>query len=346
MRIKVYDGLKGVGCFIVFMAHFYGSYYHFWEYDYPFIQLLFHGSWAVCLFLLLSGFSISWVLFDADDVKFYQQAIIKRYFRFFIPIALIGIFYVLLYSMGLCYNKEWGAIAGNSWMSEAGLERFCIKDFLNFEFFVVWDGRNSLAYNNPLWVIPYLFRGTFMVILLSFSIHKLTLLKQLLLVIVFAFLLMDLSIYYTCMIIGVIPCICLKHNIVFSKFLSYLLLLGGGAIPAYTNSTIMWIVSVFLICIGILSARLPRILLEMRYVQYISKISFQIYLVHMLVLHTLTSWLWLNMQIENYWLKLVAGFIITTPVVFGIAHALNRYIDTLLCPLLIKSITRYFFHHK
>ena len=80
MRIQYIDGLKAIGAFMVYFCHFYGLFHIS---DLPnCLTFINNGEFAVSIFLMLSGFSISMSLSRVDSKTKVQSIILFRYFRF------------------------------------------------------------------------------------------------------------------------------------------------------------------------------------------------------------------------------------------------------------------------
>ncbi len=60
-----------------------------------------NGNWAVCMFLLLSGYVLSLRYNETNDIKVIQDSFFKRYFRLTIPVLGTVLLVFILYRLGL-----------------------------------------------------------------------------------------------------------------------------------------------------------------------------------------------------------------------------------------------------
>ena len=120
-RIDWLDGVKGIGCLIVFFRHF----------DLAFnitkicpwlswVKLLFAGPFAVTIFLILCTTSIMLSIMDKElSIFSLAKMIIKRALRLFIPIAFFSSLSYILFNTHLFYNLKMCEEVDNWWLSSS-----------------------------------------------------------------------------------------------------------------------------------------------------------------------------------------------------------------------------------
>ena len=120
-RIDYIDGLKGLAALSIFTWHFClfsGNLY--WPFDFlcsnTVTKFLIDGCVAVCLFILLSGYSNGLSMTRKNmDVNQIRKIIARRYLRLAVPIAPILIIIFIMRYCGMMCNIEYAQWA--SWDS-------------------------------------------------------------------------------------------------------------------------------------------------------------------------------------------------------------------------------------
>lgn len=177
-KLVYLDGLKGLGCVIVFLTHFvYAFYYGMYQFQpeschlpgdldilvgkSP-LNLFFNGNTAVRLFLVISGYLLCRGFFVTGDRRRLAQSAGKRYLRLMPAVLVINVVIYVCMKLGWYYNTPAAAVAGSEeWF--AGFNAFApsllgmLKESLYGSFLF---GINK--YNGVLWTIQILFVGAYL----------------------------------------------------------------------------------------------------------------------------------------------------------------------------------------
>lgn len=177
-RVKYYDGIRGVASLWIASIHFFAAFY--WpkinfdiEEGVGFLKtILLDGDLCVFIFWLLSGIVINYGFVGPQDD--FQRRItgfpIKRYFRLVLPVFFSCAICYFFLEFDLFYFKEVKAnlmFSGNmNWLDKFYNFKPNLISFLKITFFDVFLIGNS-NYNGPLWTIgPELFGPLLCVLML------------------------------------------------------------------------------------------------------------------------------------------------------------------------------------
>jgi peptidoglycan/LPS O-acetylase OafA/YrhL len=315
------------------------------------VNLFLDGDLAVWIFWILSSYVISILFFKRDGE--YDKIVIsyfsKRYFRLLFPVLASILFAYLLLKFGLMYNIKLASLLGppylNGWLDSLyTFDPNFIKAIKSAFFTTFFNFQYSSSYNAVLWTIQNEFLGS----LFTFSIFGIIrhnkrrfLLYLLILLVIFKLHLLWLFAF----VVGHILCdyqfsasndkvlkyirsIELKiHRFGISVFiLSLLFIILGRSIMIYVKIPTEYqnlILSIFTVYIctkntyfqTIFSAKIPF---------WLGNISFSMYLIHLPIICSLTSFLVLtHCSLQG---KILAS-ILTLVVVFFLSHFFTKYID-------------------
>jgi peptidoglycan/LPS O-acetylase OafA/YrhL len=132
------------------------------------LKVLYDAQFAVTLFFLLSGFVLSLSYFRSRSVEVLTSAAVRRYFRLMLPAAASILLAFLLLKMGWLYNRR-----ASEYMSQSlGAPHTWLGLFYNFGPHLgralrecVWDAffAGSSTYNANLWTMAIELAGSFVV---------------------------------------------------------------------------------------------------------------------------------------------------------------------------------------
>ncbi|MCD8198514.1 MAG: acyltransferase [Lachnospiraceae bacterium] len=177
-KLVYLDGIRGLGCAIVFLCHFvYAFYYGMYQYQEAAchlpgnfdivigkspLNLFFNGNTAVRLFLVLSGYLLCRNYFLSSDKRALGKSTLRRYPRLMPPILVVNLFIFILMTLGLYQNGAAAALAGSEeWF--AGFNSFS-PSFPG----MLWESLvgcflfGSNDYLGVLWTMRALFLGAFL----------------------------------------------------------------------------------------------------------------------------------------------------------------------------------------
>jgi peptidoglycan/LPS O-acetylase OafA/YrhL len=178
-RIDYIDGIKGICAIIVLISHLncvfrpnvslIESFCHI-----PFLRRLGDGNLAVSIFIILSSF-ITCTAFNRkrDDImRVYRKIIVKRYFRLSLPIAAVLLLSMLCKMLGIYYNMDVLLIDGftSDWIS---IYKQNIAD-IPLSMLMSPFGIGCIGWLNIVWMIKYVFLGTFLCVLIDIALYNCT----------------------------------------------------------------------------------------------------------------------------------------------------------------------------
>lgn len=162
-RIQWLDGLKWIACLMVFFSHFYGFFYGkcdvkpkvhsilaaFLDSSY---NILINGNFWMCMFCVISGYFAY-----KKEIKSLREllvAIVNRYLRFFLPFLCVNFLALLLARTIGFQNGVYSTILPNAWVGE--YYNFTATPWIAFRASI----KLSSELDCPLWMIYPLFLGT------------------------------------------------------------------------------------------------------------------------------------------------------------------------------------------
>jgi peptidoglycan/LPS O-acetylase OafA/YrhL len=360
-KIKYLDGLRGLAALIVVLSHFvvvfYPALYTGEASEVHFVSelevviagtplnLLYNGNFAVCIFFILSGYVLTYRFFRDKDTETLKSGAFRRYIRLLVPVLFSNLVALILMKASLFYNVQAGSITKSTFMfTELWKFNPSFWDFLKESFFGVFF-LDQCNYNPVLWTMTYEFIGSFMVFILAALIGRFKyrrLIYAVLCVLLF-------RTYYVAFLIGFILSDLTFNGYleIFRNWIAKLILAGLllGSYPAgmdvsntmyiFFNFMYMPIDPIFFhmlgsICIMLAllnSQRLQKFFSSRPFV-YLGRISFSMYLIHMIVIGSLSSYLFLVLNRSlSYDLSFVIVFAVSLIVIFLVSNLVSRYVD-------------------
>ncbi len=168
------EGLRGLAAWVVVVHHFslaflpsivftdaIASQHYEWErfFNASPLYLFFDGNFAVSVFFVLSGYVLTRKLIDSYDVRVAMRAMVRRYFRLTPPIAVAVFLSYALLSLGLFPTARVANITGSTmWL--ATLWNFGPSFSVAFatSFYLVYSQVSS--YITVLWSLHFEFLGS------------------------------------------------------------------------------------------------------------------------------------------------------------------------------------------
>jgi len=275
----------------------------------PLISIFYNGRFAVYVFFVLSGYVLTKTYFDANTTSELKKRIVGRYFRLNVPVASILIVSYIVYALNLyadinsLKSSEFGILLNKYFKDIAFIE---VIKAAGFKTIIL--GENIL--NPPTWTIKVEFVGSIYLLLFYIFQNRIASIKYYvpLLGAVLVYFYEYSSLHYFALFLG-----SLINIIKPSKTLMIILIITGGFLASYQlNSYVysflpslsiiglnpLFDIEVYCLC-GSFLLVLPiangygRKFWELKSIQYLAKISFSLYLIHFIVLCSLSCYLYL-----------------------------------------------------
>lgn len=347
MRLQYIDGLKGMGALMVFLTHYrmMGLFYPSQAvWDNPFLTFMMSGNIAVELFIMVSGFSISLSVERRIDsmspITGLGNIIFKRYFRLALPVAFILIALGALYPLGVLNPHDVAIKLGGhpsaiKAYSELSYVRLIMGLFLS-------PIGNTYGWLMPLWMMRYIFCGTFVVIILKIGMRNLSLCGKVTLLLIFSLLFATISFHYVAIVIG-----CALSEIHSQERVLHKL---KGVIGAVTSLCVALAIHVFFqtevsstiialfILLGILFTDTLQYVFSKAFFKWVGKVSFAIYLLHWPLVCSFSVWEY-NV-LDTYPYAFVFCFLSTIVLLLFMSSVYQRLIEDKLSSLLITKVLK------
>jgi peptidoglycan/LPS O-acetylase OafA/YrhL len=314
------------------------------------IEIFLDGNLAVWIFWVLSSYVMSIRLFKRKESdKIIIGYFSKRYIRLFVPVLASIIFAYVLLECGCMFNSELAALQNPSNSTD------WLKDFYNFEpdlfnalksacYDTFFSYEKGTSYNVVLWTIQNEFLGSLFIFGIFGIIRHNK--RRYLLYFIITIIVLKLHLYWLCaFIVGYVMCDydfsdvedkilnnikkmelkLHKHKtLIFIASLLFILfgraLMGIIEIPQELHNLILSIFMVYICC----KNSYFQFLFSQKIPFWLGRISFSLYLIHLPIICSLTSFL----IIQNYSLtgKIMAS-LITLAVILILSPLFTKYVD-------------------
>ncbi len=364
-KVAYLDGIRGMAALSVFLHHyllvFYSSFYTFdtgsshlhnaeITYGKSIFSVLSGGYFPVCVFFVLSGYVLSRKYFITNLQEVMVSGAYRRFIRLYVPVAFTMIIAFVLMKANLFFNvpasriqhSEWWL--GNMWTFPHPLQRLitCLRVGTMFQ------GDN--AFDTTLWTMSIELTGSFLVFAFLALTHN-TRHKLLSLLLLFLLCVVTYNRPMAAFVFGIslnyvedaVPSLNQRlSGILAAAFLVFGLVLGSfpdsgdfsgtifGYIPWVFTKAAHWVHvsgAYLLVLAFVLSPRLQQII-SLRVFRFLGYISFALYLLHPLVIGSLSCYLLLHMYpYIGYNHAALYIFLITAAVCIPASWLMARYID-------------------
>ena len=350
-RIGYIDGINGIGALMVFLTHYrmMGLFYpNTFFFDNPFFRLIMSGNLAVHIFLLVSGFCVVLSVVDKIqyDMKGLQTIVLKRYFRLALPIAFILLLEGVLYI--------WGAFPPHNWVLQFGVRESVVDAYQDLSLLKLLAAilLSPLGINcgwlSPLWMLKYIFLGTFLIIIIRIGTSglsfKLKLFWNLFFIIIFGFI----SEYYISVLMGnflyEISFLNKSCNSRIQKsikeVIAFLLLVVGIVLFVYIDKIINFFIAFLLVSSVFISDVMQRFLSRNVFL-WLGTISFSLYLIHWPLICSYSLWGGHNLFcFSNPYINAICLFSTTVLLLFVLSSLYTKYIEKQVCSYLLNFLQK------
>lgn len=316
------------------------------------LNIFYNGGFAVCIFFILSGYVLSNNYHQNNNPKILIQYGIKRYFRLLVPVSvsiLVAYAFVHLGFMNRLHlgditkSKEW--LAGSFNISD---NIYPLVKNMFLDVFLFKDN----TYNPVLWTMTYELLGSFLIFAFLFITHPIKYkwsLYGLLVIILFV----TRNEYYAAFILGVI----LNKYVVQKRresksmnvptWLLWLLFLIGFYLSSYpscinikntiygvlyfpwlNNEVFYHVIGSFIIMFVFVNSPKAQSALSGKILNYVGKISFSFYLLHFIILCSLSCFLFKLFFISyEYNSSVILAFLCSLPVIAIMSIGYYKWVD-------------------
>lgn len=346
-RLPYIDGLKGMGCLMVFLTHFkMFGFSHPYE-IFSFVNEIFYADMFVNIFILASAFGISSSI-HSNLLKGIglRGVILKRYLRLAIPIAFALLFSAVIHYCGLQFNKEASAVGGNQILLNY-YQHVSFRGLIKAIFLSPFG--NLYGWLSPAWMMKYIFYGTFMTIALVLGTEGLQPGKKYLIGLFFCLLFYYIDARFIFVILGFMLYEYLKEKKPSKYDLSisilFFLLYFGLRLATYSmhwhrHGTISYLLAILLTVAVVHSALIQR-LLSTKVMLWLGKVSMPVYLLHFILLVSFSSWIFIvGQNLAPYVLSLI-NLGATSTLLLVLAWADQKYIETRISIPMTKAIIKF-----
>ena len=359
------DGIRGVAAFGVFLNHFSLAFYYAWwnqkpetshlnglefNYTHSLFSFLNNGGFCVAIFFVLSGFVLSRKYFLSNDTEVLVSGVQRRFIRLYIPIAFAVTLSYILMSNQLYHNVDASRITLSEWFVKQWRFGDIEKRFLNsvtYSSLLMGDA----SFDTCLWTMSYEFFGSLFVYAFLLFTHRTQRYRLGMMLVAMLYFYLINSAFYMAFVLGMTLCYTeqwiAKRRTAMTTVIAVALLavsLMLGSIPFSspfadswqdTIKTTIWDYTPWCAAVGgyllVLSFVLSPILQKvggLKPFRFLGYISFSLYLLHPILLGSLTSSLFLKFYpAYGYNSAALYAFLITTVVLIGASWVMARYVD-------------------
>lgn len=368
-RLHYLEGMRGIAATIVVLNHLALSFFPFLMSSQQleelknasFIPYLFgltpfnlflSGHFAVQLFFVHSGFILSYSFFKKRrDQLVLESAAARRYFRLTGPMAASILFAYSLHALGCMKNGPVSQVLQSPWLSMfyqytpsfiEAVKQAVYTTYTNFDL--------QLSYNSVLWTIRAELLGSFLVFAFLGLFGKVRM-RWFFYLVLFSW---SRRADFFPVLLGMGLCdVYVNGNLnryfgrlaKYSNLLAFGLLLVGFYLGSFINSSVkgythfavlketLWpfinIAGAFCVVASLLFFSKAQWFLSLKPVQFLGRVSYSVYLLHVPLICSFTCWLfqWLNQQGFAFGVNATICWMATVSLNFVLSHFFAEWVD-------------------
>jgi peptidoglycan/LPS O-acetylase OafA/YrhL len=316
------------------------------------VNIIFNPGMAINFFFLLSGFVQSFHYLKNPDLHLVQMSFMKRYLRLALPTMAVLLLVFIFNKLHFIHTEllPVNAVSAN-WIKGQLPDTLNFLQVLKYGFFDCFQGNRS--YYQVLWTMPVELVNSWLILILLFVTHNVKHKNGFFIFWILVQVVLLRSTYGISFTLGLLLCSLHLHSLKFKKVFSHTtvkcacLLIGLYfasfpfmeyqdsiknsmylPISVFGSDATNYIVgNAFLFCFLLYAWRI-KIIFSKKMFQFFGEISFMFYLVHFLLLFSISPMLYANLQPR---VGLTAALVITFLATFGIttlvAFVLYNYVD-------------------
>ena len=330
LRFDFLDGIRGWASVMVLLSHTIVCFLAKTtpSYQTPYFAFITDGHLAVFIFFVLSGFALS-IKFIHQSECLIAPAVTSRYFRLFIPIFFTSFIAYLFMKQNLMFNIQAGEIAHSpDWLGTffnfsptlEGLLRFCTYN-------VFFDYQATSTYNPVLWTMPIEYTGSMLIYFVIAVFRKphqtISLIPLSIITIYFLKHSPAIACFMLGYFLGEIHFLYrdIKANLL--RMIATFLFIAPIVISTFfrPDEDIYTALLAFTLVLSVTFSPIIQKLFEHPISKFLGKISFPLYLVHIIIICSLSSYLFLNLPPFGFEHQQMANIILLTTISVSILFA-------------------------
>lgn len=316
------------------------------------LNIFYNGGFAVCIFFILSGYVLSNKYHQSNDYKVLIQYATKRYFRLLVPVSVSVLLAYVFVHLGFMNRLFLGEITkSGDWLAGSFNISENMTPMIKNMFMGVFFFKDN-TYNPVLWTMTYELLGSLLIFSFLLFIHPIKYKFSL-----YGFLVIILFVtgnhYYAAFILGVVlnkyvvQIQLASKSIHIPSWILWILFFVGlyfGSYPScinikntiygvlyfprLNNETFYHVVGAFLIMFAVVNSPRVQLALSGKILNFIGKISFSFYLLHFIILTSLSCFLFkIFYESYEYNSSVILAFLCSVPVIVLLSVAYYKWID-------------------
>lgn len=360
-RAQEIDGIRGWAAMVVLLFHlFYETFGAVlpWTRN-PGVFAVLNGPLAVFVFFVLSGDALSIGYLASGRRQTLDSLAVRRYLRLTIPIAISTFVLLVLISSGLVFNKSAGLIVESGWLASFLNFEPSIASYLRYVLIEVYSpakvyGAPATQYNPMLWTMPVELAGSVLILLFWYLSPGLNRVHLVLFGV--TLLLAALGSYYALFFIGMALSILRQKGTldllrahagwqVAAPILFLISIFGHGMLGNQAGVRHLTILSAAVIVFCAYTSNPLLWIFRSAPSRFLGHISFPLYLIHLSVIVSFTSWWILDAgtisQLTAIWICVgsIAVTLVVSAVFRHVEQTTLRLVDRQLIALLVTGPT-------
>ena len=359
-KLAYLEGLRGIAALIVVLHHLVLLFYPVLNYgeenntlskhiSISPLNIFYNGDFAVCLFFVLSGYVLSYKYVFSNNPKILIGYAIKRYFRLMPLIAASVIFVFVVVKLNLFNRASLTSIRGSDdWLNDLFKCDTSVVTLIKDVFYgVLFFGNNQ--YNPVVWSMKIEFIGSVLLFVFLLANHKIKP-KWILFILAFILAFYFKQYYYIAFLLGYALCALNKSKQleISSTIIKLMLLVIAIMLCSFPATWQYWDSSIYcfmhfsaidlysfyhvigstLLLLLIINHQPSIHFLSTRPVLFLGKISFSMYLFHLILLVLIANPLFLALLPHlGYHFSFLTSVMLTLPIIGLVSNIANRFID-------------------
>ena len=357
-RIEWLDGLKGVLCVLIFTHHFCLLFFpaiHYGTRAPSYLQgvdtylsqsplsVVLNGNYMVALFCVISAVVISRSLIRSKNTKKLLGVVCKRYFRLMLPLFFVGFLSFIALQFGWFSNQTVSQITQSPWGIQYYQQPISFGEFLQSALYTTWFVGDATL-STSFWMLSALFFGTFICALLSILSWIFPKKSWLIYLILSAFLFNNTKFALAFTLGTLLAWMSVHAPKCFHKYAGIVAVAIGlflGAFPsgvtptnfykylAFLKYTDWHILGAAFTVYGVFSCGILQKMLLWKPFKVLGRISYSVYLLHIFILFTVTTWLflWIYPTVQ-YLPSVIICFSVSLCVLLLASFFYQRYVES------------------